>query len=82
MKFELYQHVALLRNLGDKGVKKGDVAVLVDYVPHPAGGEEGCIIEIHNALGESLWIVAVKQSDIEPSNAGEVLAVRPLAHAG
>ena len=82
MKLDLYQQVALLRNLDDKGVKKGDVAVLVEYVPHPDGGEEGCILDIHNALGESLCVVAVKKSDIEPLNAGEVLAVRPLAHAG
>lgn len=73
MRFELYQQVALRRNLDDKGVKKGDVAVLVDYVPHPEGGEEGCILDIHNAFGESLCVLAVKESDIEPLNAGEVL---------
>jgi len=82
MTFELYQQVALRRNLDDNGVKKGDVAVLVDFVPHPEGDEQGCVLEIHNALGESLCVVAVRESDIEPLNADEVLAVRQLAHVG
>ena len=58
------------------------MGVLVDYVPHPNGGEEGCLLEVFNALGESIAIVAVRLSDIEPVRADEVLAVRQLAKAG
>jgi len=50
----------------------------VDRVPHPSGGEEGCILEVFNALGESLSVIAVRESDIEPLQADEVLAVRRL----
>ena len=41
------------------------MAVLVDYVPHPEGGEEGCVLEVFNALGESLAVVAVRESEVE-----------------
>lgn len=82
MRIPLYQRVALCRDLEDHGLKKGDIAVLVDYVPHPGGGEEGCVLEVFNALDESIAVVAVPISEIEPMKADEVLAVRQLARAG
>ncbi|MDI9585626.1 MAG: DUF4926 domain-containing protein [Acidobacteriota bacterium] len=77
-KIPLYERVAIKRDLPEHSVRKGDVAVLVDRVPHPSGGEEGCILEVFNALGESLSVIAVRESDIEPLQADEVLAVRRL----
>lgn len=58
------------------------MATLVDYVPDPDGGEQGCILEVFNALGESIAVVAVRESEIDGLHAGEVLAVRPLVKAG
>jgi hypothetical protein len=78
----LYERVALTRDLEAHGVRKRDVGVVVDYVPHPQGGEEGALLEVFNALGESIAVVAVPVSAIEPMRADEVLAVRPLAKAG
>jgi len=76
---ELYQRVALRRDLPEQSLKKGDVAMLIDRVPHPSGGEDGCILEIFNALGESITVVAVPISDVEHLRADEVLTVRPFA---
>lgn len=81
MKLPLYQRVSLRRDLLEHGLKKGDVAMLVDYVPHPAGGEEGCVLEVFNALGDSIAVVTVKESEIEGLRADEVLTIRPLAKA-
>lgn len=82
MRIPLYERVALSRDLEEHALRKGDVAVLVDYVPHPEGGEEGCLLEVFNALGESIAVLAARTSDIEPMQADEVLAVRHLAQAG
>jgi hypothetical protein len=41
------------------GLKKGDVATVVDNVPSPDGGEEGCPLEVFNAVGELVQIAAV-----------------------
>ncbi len=79
---ELYQRVALRRDLDEHRLKAGDVAVLLDRVPHPSGGENGVILEVFNALGESLAVVTVAESAIEPLREDEVLAVRPLAKVG
>ncbi|MEO1404660.1 MAG: DUF4926 domain-containing protein [Cyanobacteria bacterium J06635_1] len=81
MNFKLYQEVALAVDLPDHGLKVGDVATLVDFVPHPTGGEEGCVLEIFDALGESIAVVSVAKSAIQPLKAGEILSIRPLAEA-
>ena len=81
MSLTLYQRVALKRDLPEHNLRRGDVAVLVDYVAHPEGGEPGCVLEVFNALGESIAAVAVPESHIESLRADEVLAIRPLAKA-
>ena len=82
MKLPLYQRVALSRDVASAKLKKGDVAMLVDYVPAPKGGEDGCLLEVFNALGDSIAVVAVKESDIEPLSADKVLTVRSFQQAG
>jgi len=81
MSLSLYQRVALRRDLPEHNLRRGDVATLLDYAPHPEGGERGCVVEVFNALGESIAVVAVPESDIEELRADEVFAVRPLARA-
>lgn len=81
MKPVLYSEVALIRDLPAKKLKQGDVAVLIDYIPHPTGGEEGAVLEIFNAVGESIAVVTVPSSAIAPLRADQVPAVRPLLAA-
>ena len=78
MKPALYAEVALTRDLPDAQLKQGDVALLVDYVPHPAGGEDGAVLEIFNAVGESIAVVMVPGSAIAPLRADQVPTVRSL----
>jgi hypothetical protein len=81
MSLNLYDRVALKRDLPKHDLRAGDVAVLLDYVEHPEGGEQGCVLEVFNALGESIAVLTVRESEIEGLRADEVLAVRPLAKA-
>lgn len=82
MTLELYQRVVLREDLPEAGLKRGDVAMLIDTAPHPAGGEDGYVLEVFNALGESISVVTVKQSHVEALQADEVLSVRRFAKAG
>lgn len=77
----LYERVALARDLEEHGLKRGDVAAVVDFAPHPSGGPEGIVLEISNALGDSLRVVIIRPEDIEPLHANEILAVRQLVSA-
>lgn len=76
MTLELYQEVALTRDLPEYELRVGDVATLVDFVPHPNGGEEGCVLEVFNAVGDSLSLIAVPLSTVEALRSDEILTVR------
>ncbi|HEY9629882.1 MAG TPA: DUF4926 domain-containing protein [Coleofasciculaceae cyanobacterium] len=78
---ELYQQVALRLNLPEHSLRQGDVATLIDRLPHPTTGEEGYILEVFNAIGESIAVVAVPASAVEELRSNEILTVRPWAEA-
>jgi len=50
-------------------------------VPDPEGIEEGYILEIFNALGESIDVVTVPKSAVAPLRSDEILSVRSLVQA-
>jgi hypothetical protein len=79
MRLNLYQEVAITRDVPEEELKAGDVAMLIDYVLHPCGGEEGAILEVFNAVGETISVVTVPASAIAPLRADQVPAVRMLA---
>jgi hypothetical protein len=78
MTMELYQEVSLTRDLPEYGLRSGDIAMLVDFVPHPSNGEEGCVLEVFNALGESIAAIVVSISAVEVLRPDEILSVRSL----
>lgn len=82
MPLELYREVALTRDLPEYELRKGDIATLVDFVAHPNGDEEGCVLEVFNALGESLTVITAPLSAIEILRANEILTVRSFANVG
>jgi len=81
MRLELYQEVALTRDCPEYELQTGDLATLIDFVAHPQGGEEGCVLEVFNAVGESLHVIVVPVSMIAPLHSNEILTVRSLAQA-
>ena len=75
MKYSLFEEVALAKDIPEKGLKKGDVATIVEH--HPVSdGENGYSLEIFNALGDTLDVITVSESGIEPLNANEIFSVR------
>jgi len=81
MSLRLYDRVALRTSFPEHGLRSGDVATVVDFVDHPYSGSRGCVLELFNALGESIGVVAVPEDAVAPLRADEVLAVRPLTAA-
>lgn len=75
---ELYKEVALVRNVPTENLRKGDVAVLVDIVPHPSGGDEGAMLELFNAIGDSIGVSVVPLSAIAPLCSDQMPTVRQL----
>ncbi|MGD1939973.1 MAG: DUF4926 domain-containing protein [Leptolyngbyaceae cyanobacterium] len=81
MSLELYQEVALMRDLPEHQLQAGDVATLIDFVTHPEAGEAGCVLEVFNAIGESIAVIAVPQSTVEVLRSDEILTVRSFPKA-
>jgi len=78
---KLFQQVALTRDLPEHGLNKGDVAVLVEHLPAtPASkGEEGCALEVFNAIDETIAVIMVPISAVKPLTENEIFQVRPLS---
>jgi hypothetical protein len=80
MTYKLFDEVVLKNDIPERGLKKGDVATLVDH--HPiSGGEEGYSLEFFNAVGETLVVITVPESFIEPLTKNEIFSVRSLEAA-
>jgi hypothetical protein len=80
MAFELFKRVALREDLPQYGLCRGDVATIVDY--HPAPDEDGYSLEVFNAVGDTIAVLTVAESQIEALLPNEVLHVRMLEEVG
>jgi hypothetical protein len=80
MKYEIFQRIALARDLPEKRLRRGDVVTIVDRHP-PNGGEPGYSIEVFNALGETIAVTVVAESCLQPLTASDIIHVRSLAEA-
>jgi len=78
MKYNLFEEVVLARDIPEKGLKKGDVATVVEHHPMP-GGEDGYSLEVFNAVGDTIAVITVPESLIESLKEDEVFSVRSLA---
>jgi hypothetical protein len=78
MKFEMFSRVALKTDVPENGLCRGDVATLVEYHQGRPGQEPGYSLEVFNAVGETVAVITLRESQIEPLSAKEILHVRPL----
>ena len=79
MSYELFTRVALKIDLPQHGLRSGDVATVVEHHPGRPGQEPGYSLEVFNAVGETVVVVTVRESQIEALTPREVLHVRLLA---
>ena len=78
MKYKLFKEIVLGRDIPEKKLKTGDVATVVEY--HPVSeGEDGYSLEVFNAVGDTIAVITMPESAIQPFNEYEVFSVRLLA---
>lgn len=76
---DLYQKVSLNRDFLEYNLVKGDIATLINLVPHPEQGKDGYVLEIFNAIGESINVIIIPMSAVETLRDNEILSVRSLS---
>jgi len=81
MKFEMFSRVALKTNLPRHRLRRGDVATIVEHHRGRAGQEPGYSLEVFNALGDTIAVVTVRESQIEPLTSTKILNARQLVAA-
>jgi hypothetical protein len=79
MKYKMFSRIALKANLPKHRLRRGDVATIVEYHNGRPGHECGYTLEVFNAVGETVDVVTVRESQIEPLTSQSLLHVRPLA---
>lgn len=77
MTFDLYTDAALTCDLPDHRLRRGDVVRLIDHHVAP-DGTEGYSIEVFNAVGDTITVMAVPASALEALRKDEVLCARTL----
>jgi hypothetical protein len=75
---ELYTEVVLLKDVPEEDLRAGDVGTLVECLAG-VDGEEGCMLEVFNGLGETLKVAIVPASAVRAVSAHDLWTVRPLA---
>jgi hypothetical protein len=81
MKYELFKEVALAADIPEHRLKKGDIATVVEYLPAPPNSEPGYALEVFNTLGETIDVLSVGESEIEPLRPSEVWHARDMVMA-
>jgi len=80
MRYELFKEVVLTKDIPEKRLKRGDVAIVVEH--HPVSdGENGYSLEIFNALGDTIAVITVPESEIGPLTEDEIFSVRSVTAA-
>lgn len=80
MKFPLFSRVALAVDLPEEGIRRGDVATVIEHHAAPAPTvEPGYSVEVFNAIGETLAVLTLPESHLAALRNDEVLSVRSLA---
>jgi hypothetical protein len=77
MKIDLFKRVALRIDIPEHGLRKGDVATIVEHLPGK-NGDDGYALEVFNAIGETIAVITTPESAVEPLTADEIPSVRPL----
>jgi hypothetical protein len=82
MPLQPYDRIALRASFPEHALRAGDVATLVDFVDHPSSGSRGCVLELFNALGESIGVVTVPEDAVKWARRSESdpFAARKVIH--
>ena len=75
----MFSRVALKTDVPEDGLRRGDVATIVEYHQGRHGQDPGYSLEVFNAVGNTVAVITLSESQIEPLSAKEILHVRPLA---
>ena len=75
----MFSRVVLKTDISEHGLRRGDLATIVDFHPGVPGQEPGYSLEVFNAVGDTVAVIALGESQIETLREDEILCARVLA---
>ncbi len=81
MAYELFTSVALRHDFPEFRLRKGDVATVVDQHEGEEGQEPGYSVEVFNAVGETIAVLVVAESELEHISEKGIFNVRQFDEA-
>ena len=81
MTLPLYEQVALRIDVPGKGLKKGDVVTTVEFLEARRDLPNAYTVEVFNAVGDTIAVLTVAESELEMLTAHDVLSKRTLQAA-
>jgi hypothetical protein len=78
MKFEMFSRVVLSTDVPEHGLRRGDLATIVEFHPGVPGQEPGYSLEVFNAVGDTVAVITLGESEIESLRENEILCARTL----
>ena len=78
MTYRLFSRISLAEDFPEYGLRKRDLATIVDRHEGEPDQETGYSLEVFNALGETITVLVVAESKILPVCADEILQVRRI----
>jgi hypothetical protein len=75
----MFSRVVLKTDVPENGLRRGDLATVVDFHPGVPGQEPGYSLEVFNAVGDTVAVIALGESQIETLREDEILCARVLA---
>jgi hypothetical protein len=76
MSIELYQRVILTRDISGEGLRRGDVATVVESHRDPSGNVIGYELELFSASGETLAVASAPVDAVRNATTADRLAAR------
>jgi hypothetical protein len=79
MAFPLFTRVSLAKDFPEQNLHRGDLATIVEIHEGGPAQEAGYSLEVFNAVGETIAVLVVEESEITPVKRNEILHVRQLS---
>ena len=74
----MFSRVALKTNVPEHSLRRGDLATIVEFHPGIPGQEPGYSLEVFNAVGDTVAVITLGESEIESLRENEILCARVL----
>lgn len=81
MKFELFTRAAIVADLPEHGLRRGDIVTIVEFLSANDHHPTGYVVEVFSVTGDTLDVLGLSENQLMPLRSDAIPAMRELAEA-